>query len=188
MPETTQESRSALALSFREKISALHEQSAGIDQQIRSALEKKITLTNATAQLVFAAKKDLSPNEFSLATDFLSSDAIASYITLGRKYRHAAPGDPDDIATSLKSVRNAMMLTGGIQRPDGHGQQQLHELNFHSRAVASVQSLASEFTKSVRRKHLGQWRRDEIDGLLAAFTPILRICKSLNEEIARRRQ
>src|SRR5256885_434134 len=91
---------SDLALNFRARIQELHQKSAAIDEKIRTALTEKLETTNSAAQLIYAARKDLNPNEFSLATDFLNSDAHASYLALGRKYRVATPEPEADISKS----------------------------------------------------------------------------------------
>src|SRR5947208_5665613 len=148
---------SDLALNFRARIQELHQQSAAIDEKIRTALTEKLETTNAAAQLIYAARKDLNQNQFSLATDFLSSDAITSYLALGRKYRVAAPEPETDISKSLKTVRDAMMLTGGISRPHGHGPQQLHAPNFFSTFPKGIMNLTSEWSKQLARNPIEGW-------------------------------
>jgi hypothetical protein len=186
MPEAIQASE--LALNFRARIEELHQKSAAIDERIRTALQEKLETTNAAAQMVYAAKKDLAPTEFDLATDFLSSDAISAYITLGRKFRNSAPEPANDLATSIKTVRSALMLTGAIDTPNGHGPQQYHAPNFFSQATSWVQLTAAAFQKYLNRHRLPAWHATELDSLLAALTPILRIYKTLNAEIQRRKQ
>jgi hypothetical protein len=185
MPDNIQASE--LALNFRSRIQELHQKSAAIDDKIRTALTEKLETTNAATQLVYAAQKDLRPDEFSLATDFLSIDAIRSYLSLGRKYQHEAP-EAVNLSTSLKTVKAAMMLTGGIARPNGHGEQQLHEFNVHSKITTLVQTLASDFSKAIKRKPLCDWQPFELDGLLASLTPATRIAKTLNLEIQKRNE
>jgi hypothetical protein len=178
---------SELALTFRAKISALHEKSAAIDERIRTALTEKLETTNAAAQLVYAAKKDLRPTDFTAATDFLDHDAISAYLSIGRKYQ-CAPAPANDLATSLKSVKTALMLTGAIAEPNGHGPQQYHAPSFFSQATNWAQSMAAEFQKYLNRHGLSKRHATELDGLLASLTPVLRIYKTLNAEIQRRKQ
>ena len=185
MPEDIQ--ASDLALNFRSRIQELHQKSAAIDERIRSALTEKLETTNEAAALIYAAKKDLSPDQFNLATDFLPGDALAAYLSLGRKYQYS-PEPVSDIATSLKRVRSALMLTGAVARPDGHGPQQYHAPNFFSQATNWAQLMAAAFQKYLNRHRLSEWHATELDSLLAALSPILRIYKTLNAEIQRRKQ
>ena len=162
---------SDLALNFRARIQELHQKSAAIDEKIRTALTEKLETTNAAAQLVYAARQDLRPDEFNLATDFLSTDAIASYLALGRKYQHAAPESVNDIAKSMKAVKNAMYLTGGIERPDGHGPQQLHAPNFFSTFTKGIMVLTSEWSKQLARNPIEGWAYPTLEQFVYQVQP-----------------
>jgi hypothetical protein len=181
-------SRRQLALQFRDRIRELHEKSAAIDERIRTALTEKLETTNAAAQLVYAAKKDLLADDFKTATAFLDHDALQSYLALGRKYQYEPPGPASDIETSLKTVRTALMLTGAIERPNGHGPQQYHRPSFFSEATNWIQATAAAFAKFCNRHPLSHWDLSEIDSLIATMQPALRIVRSLNAEIQRRKQ
>ena len=163
-------SRRELALNFRIRIEELHKTSSAIDDEIRSALTRKLEVTNNAAQLVYAARKDLNEREFNLAVDFLPSDAIESYLAIGRKYR-CDPAETSDVAKSLKAVKTAMYLTGGISRPNGHGPQQLHAPNFFSTFTKGIMNLTSEWSKQLARNPIEGWAYPTLEQFVHQVQP-----------------
>ena len=162
---------SELALNFRCRIQELHQKSAAIDEKIRTALTEKLETTNEAAQLIYAARKDLNSADFDAATDFLDHDALASYLALGRKYRVTTPEPETDISKSLKTVRDAMMLTGGISRPSGHGPQQLHAPNFVSTFSKGIMNLTSEWSKQLARNPIEAWAYPTLEQFVHQVQP-----------------
>ena len=157
-----------LSLSYRQSILERHEAGQRADETLRSAILSKIELTRQTGQLIADACGDLRGEQFDQATDFLSKDAVRSYL----KFAHQNPEPITDLENALHAIRLALQVSGGLTFPDGHGPQKLHKSNFYSYAENVIQNMSAEWHKFVRRNPLKNWRVETLESFVATLTPI----------------
>ena len=91
-----------LSLSYRQSILERHEAGQRADEDLKRSILLKLELTRQTGQLISDAAGDLRGEQFAQATDFLSRDAVQSYLKFARQ-------NPEPI-TELENALHAIRL------------------------------------------------------------------------------
>ena len=176
--------RDPIIRSFRNQIADKHREGKKADAALKKAFLLKLNVARETGSLIEQAKGTLKESEFKAATDFLGSEAVRTYLKFHRL--HESP--IVDVAAGLRSIAIAMMTTGLLPFPDGHGLQHLHEPNFFSAAETLIQTLAARWTKFARLRPPNSWRYEQLESFHATLTPIERIVKAVAAELKRKEE
>lgn len=166
---------SQLAQTYKEQILHHHEvfgRRAAADF-LRTGFEL-IKVGRETGQLILAAKSSLKPDEFKFATDFLSDQAIKGYCRFVKAVELINESKAS-LSEVMPAAGVAAMLAGAVPMPSGHGPQQLHESNFHSRFIKLTQTLMGDVNQELKDHPLEALRKDQLVSMAAATEPIAQL-------------
>ena len=128
-------STTELVASYRSTIAEKHARDVEADKELRKAILNKIERTRECGMLIADAHGDLRAMEISAATDFLSKDAVQSYL----KFAKSNPEPINDLENALRAVHVAMRTSGALEFPHGHGPEKLHTPDFVSQTIRTIQ-------------------------------------------------
>jgi hypothetical protein len=176
--------RGELIVSFKQRISELHEKGKQADEAVRQALINKIELTRQCGQTIASARADLQEREFASATDFLSNESIQAYLKLAR----SNPEPVTDLEDAIRAIHAAMQTSGAIEFPSGHGPQTLHVASFFQKASGWIMAFTAGYKKFVRGNPVRNWDTDAAEQFIYSLKPILEIHREIQLHVHRQRE
>ena len=167
-----------VAISYGEQIRQRHQAGIQADADLLQAMLRKIEITRETGELIADAKGDLNRIEFAKAVNFLSDEAVRSYL----KFARSNPEPINDLERAVIAIRAALQPSGALEFPDGHGIQISHDPpGFFAWSSKMVMQFKVGFQKYLAVRPLKTWDTDTRERFAYSLRPIIKVHKMLTE-------